>query len=152
MERGLSRGTVMASARGLAVEGDKGRRVRPKLARPAHEAARKQLWIDAVHKDVQPARPGNAVVIGQKAAQKRQMVLAPGGNIVEIVAGGDGGTDGEKQHLCQRMSDPPRLARVVDLRKMVQKAAKARFRAEIVHLAGSRIRKPDGITQHAIVK
>ena len=80
------------------------------------------------------------------------MVLAPDGNIVEIVAGSDGGADHEEKHLCQRMSDPPRLARVIDLRKMVQQAAKAGFRAEIVHLVGSRIRKPDGITQHAIVK
>ena len=76
----------------------------------------------------------------------------PGGNIVEVVAGGDGGADDEKQHLSQRMGDPPSLARVLNLRKMIQKATNPQFRAEIVHFEGSRIRKPDGITQHAIVK
>jgi len=49
-------------------------------------------------------------------------------------------------------SPPPRLARVIDIRKMLQQTAKAGFRAEIVHLKGSRIGKPDGIAQHAIVK
>ena len=80
------------------------------------------------------------------------MVFTPGGDVVEVVARCDTGADDEKEHFRQRMGDPPGLARVVHRRKMVQKAAKARFRAEIVHLEGSRIRKPDGITHHAIVK
>ncbi len=137
VKRRLARGAVMAPARGLAVEGDQGGRVRPKLARPAHEASRKQPGIHAVHRDVQPPRPWNAVVAGQKAAQEWQMVLAPGGDIVEIIVGSDGCASDQKQHLGQRMGDPPCLARVFDLRKMVQQAAKARFRAEIVHREGS---------------
>ena len=80
--------------------------------------------------DVQPARARNAVMIGQKTAQERQMVFAPFGDVVEIVARGDAGADDEKQHLRQRMSDPPSLARVLYCRKMVQKTAKARFRPE----------------------
>ena len=77
------------------------------------------------------------MMIGQKTAQERQMVLAPFGDVVEIVARGNAGADDEKQHLLQRMSDPPSFARVLYCRKMVQKTAKARFRPEAVHLRGS---------------
>ena len=104
----------MAAARGLAVDGDEFRSVAPQFACPGHEAIREEVRIDAVQKDIEPAGAGHAMVIGQEAPQEVQMRLAPCGDIVEVVTGGDAGADDKKQHLGQRMRHAPWLARVFD--------------------------------------
>jgi hypothetical protein len=53
-------------------------------------------------------------------AQEVQMRLAPGGDVVVVVAVGDGGADHEQQDLGQRMTDAAHVARVVDRRKVLQ--------------------------------
>ena len=58
----LSCGAIMAAARGLAVDGDEIRPVRPCLAHPGGEGGRKQRRIDPVHQQRQPAAAGNAVM------------------------------------------------------------------------------------------
>ncbi len=153
MERGLSRGAVMAAARGLAIERDEARSVRAKVARPVHEAVREQVRIDAVHKDVQPARAGNAMMIGQKTAQKRQMVLAPFGDVVEIVARCNAGADDKKKH-SQAADGPPRQAsRGSSIPEKWSKRLRRRGLGPKSSISKApQIRKPDEITQHAMVK
>ena len=56
----------------------------------------------------------------QKAAQKVEMRLAPGGDVVEIVARGDRRADNQQQHFPQGMRHAPLFARILDDRKMIQ--------------------------------
>src|SRR3954451_11278937 len=69
MERLLAGAPVMAAPRGLTIDGDQLGRVRPSLVHPTHEAGREHLRIHAVHQSAQPIRAGDAVKIGQEAAQ-----------------------------------------------------------------------------------
>jgi hypothetical protein len=110
----------VAAPRGLAVERDEGRRVVAHRASPIHETGREEFGVDAVHQDVEPATARHAVVEGQKAAQKFKMHLAPGGDVIEIVAGRDRPADHQQQHFAQRMRHPPLLARILNDRKMIQ--------------------------------
>src|SRR5438093_1496751 len=76
---------------------------------------------------LQPAPAGNAVMKRQVAAQKRQMLAAPQGHAVEVVAIGHRGANDEQQDLRQRVGDAPRLARIVNDRKAVKQRPKTRF-------------------------
>ena len=133
MQRRLAGGTVMAAARGFAVDGDEFGGIAAQLARPGHEAVGEQVGVDAVQKDIEPAGARHPVVIGQKAPQEGEMGPAPGGDIVEVVAGGDAGADDEKQDLRQRMRHPPLFAPVFDDRKMIQQTAQAGLVVEVFH-------------------
>ena len=90
----------------------------------------------------------------QVAAQKRQMLAAPQGNGVEVVAIGHRGANDEQQDLRQRVGDAPRLARIVNDRKVVKQRPKTRFFRKSIkdkaHGGGSRIAPPKGITLMAI--
>ena len=50
---------------------------------------------------------------------------APGGDVVEVVAGRDRGAHHQQQHLAQRIHHPPGLARVLKLGKVLQKQRQA---------------------------
>ncbi len=52
---------------------------------------------------------------------------APGGDVLVLVAIGDGAADHEKQHLRLRMQDAPHVARVFDLGEMVEQRREARL-------------------------
>ena len=52
--------------------------------------------------------------------QEREVVLAPGDDVVEIVAGGNCGTYYQQQDLPERIEDPQGLPPVVELRDMRQ--------------------------------
>src|SRR3546814_7693344 len=82
----------------------------------------------------QPAPTRHAVVIGQKAPQEREMRLAPGGDVIVVVAVGDRAADRQQQHLRQRMRHTPRIARVLDLRKMLQKRRSEEHTSELQSL------------------
>jgi len=56
----------------------------------------------------QPAAGGNAVVVGQEATQKGKVVLAPIGDVFEIIVGRDRTANQQKQHVRQRIGNPPR--------------------------------------------
>src|SRR3546814_10337033 len=58
------------------------------------------------------------------------MRLAPGGDVIVVVAVGDRAADRQQQHLRQRMRHTPRIARVLDLRKMLQKRRQPRLLRE----------------------
>jgi hypothetical protein len=51
-------------------------------------------------------------------------LLTPRGDRVVIVAVGNRAANHEQKNLRERMGDPPRLARILDYRKMIQKGAK----------------------------
>jgi hypothetical protein len=61
--------------------------------------------------------------------QKMQMMLAPGDNIVKIVAARDGGTDHKLQDLRERIDNAPRLTVIRECGKMVQQQGQTRTRA-----------------------
>jgi hypothetical protein len=81
--------------RRLAVDRDKVDRIGPPLGHPGGEAGREEFRVDPVHHDPQPVLAGHAPVIGLEAAQKGEMRLAPGGDLVVVVAARDRRTDDE---------------------------------------------------------
>jgi hypothetical protein len=117
----------MAAPRRLAIDRDEVGSIRPHLPHPRRKAGGEQPGIDPVHQQGQPAAAGNAVVIRQDLAQKRQMRLTPGGDVFVIVAVGDRPAHHQKQNLRQGVSHPPGLARVIDPREMLQQRPKAGF-------------------------
>src|SRR5271154_5844597 len=73
----------------------------------------------------QPALAGDSVVIGREFSQKVELVIAPGGDFVEIVTRGDSGAGQQQQDLGQRVDHPPRLALIIEPRKMLQQQSYA---------------------------
>ena len=69
----------------------------------------------------QPALAGNAEMEFRELPQEVQVMLTPGDDIVEIVAGGDGRAGNQQQDLLERISNAPGLTFVLELRKMLQK-------------------------------
>jgi hypothetical protein len=111
---------VMAAPRGLSVDGDELGPIRPHRCNPALEAALEQARIHPIEQNTQPALAGDAVMKRRKSAEEIQMMLAPRRDNVEIVAGRDRGADHQQQDFPQRISHPPRLALVLDFRKVLQ--------------------------------
>src|SRR5208282_665643 len=60
----------------------------------------------------------------RKSAQEVEMVLAPGGNLVKIVAGRDRRTSHQEQYLLERIHHPPGFAAIVEVGKMPKKYRK----------------------------
>jgi len=81
--------SIVAAARGLAVDGNEVWFVRPAFGNPRRKAGRKKIRIDPVHDRTQPIGAWNAMVEFGKAPQKREMGFAPIDNIVVINAAGD---------------------------------------------------------------
>ena len=121
MQRLDAPGLVVGAPCRLAVDGDEIVAPGPQRLDPVFEAAPEQDGVDAIDQAAHPALAGHAVVIGREAAQEILVLLAPGDNIIEIVAGRDGGAGQQQQHLAQRIRNPPRLAPVLEPGKMLQK-------------------------------
>jgi hypothetical protein len=51
----------------------------------------------------------------RELSQKIEMLLAPGHDVLEVIARGNGGACQKQQDLGQRMRYPPRLPLIVDL-------------------------------------
>ena len=69
-----------------------------------------------------------------EAAQERQMRLAPIDDVLVIVAARDRPAHHQEQHLAQRISDLPGLARVLDLRKVIEQQAQSSWRKRLTSL------------------
>ena len=93
----------------------------PGLAHPGGESGREQGGVDAVHQDGEPSPAGDAVLVGQVAAQEVEVGRASCGDVVAV---GDGGADHEQQELGQGVGDAAHVARVVDGGEVVQQHAK----------------------------
>src|SRR3954464_3451437 len=115
----------MGAPGGLAVDGNEIVAVWPQRGDPALEAASEQERVDAVDEGAQPARAGNAVVEGGEAAQNGEVVRAPGNDVVEVVAGGDGRAGDQEQHLVEGVEHAPRLAGIVEGGELFQEQAQA---------------------------
>jgi hypothetical protein len=61
------------------------------------------------------------------ASQEVQVGVAPRGNMVVVVAVGDGAADHQEQDLGQRVGNATDVARVVDGGEVVQQCAEAGF-------------------------
>ena len=125
---------------------------RPQRVRPGAETVGKQARIDPVQQRPQPAPARQAVMVGQKAPEKVEIVLAPLDNPVEIVAGPD-----VPQTASSRTSGRGWATRQ-DLRSssMAAKLSRSRRRrglsAKSSMTAVSRSTPPNQITQTATPK
>src|SRR5271156_134392 len=133
MQGAPSRHFVVAAARGLAIERDKARGVRPTLRDPGLETGGKQRRINAVHDHPQPVLAGNAVVEFRHGTQEFEVRLAPIGDVLVIVTVGDRAADDKQNDLMQRIHDLPGLAAVLDGRKMIEETAKAWLGQNVQH-------------------
>ena len=59
------------------------------------------------------------------AAQEVQVRLAPGGDVVVVVAVGHGAADDQEQDFSEWMGDAADIARIIDAGEMVEKDAQA---------------------------
>jgi hypothetical protein len=87
----------------------------------------------------------------RELSQKSQMMLAPGDDIVEVIAGRDRGAGHQQQDLLEGIHNAPGLAVVLELGKVLQKQTKTRTRdlsvEDRVHDgAPPRIKSAHGIT------
>src|SRR5438874_8611586 len=112
---------VMGPPRGLAVDGDEFVAVRPERRDPAVETAAEQDRVDPVDEGAHPALARDPVMEFRKAPQKAEMVFAPGDDVVEVVAGRNGGAGYQQQHLLERIHYPPGLAAIPELGELLQK-------------------------------
>src|ERR1700689_3520212 len=71
-------------------------------------------------------------IIGREFSQEIEMVMAKGGDLVEVVARCDGDAGQQQQDLGQRVDDPPRLTVVFEPGKMLQQQCYARPRHVLV--------------------
>ena len=101
--------------------------LRPALPHPGGEGGGEERGVDPVHQDGEPALAGNAVLVGQVPAEEVEMRRAPAGDVLVVVAVGDGAADDEQQDLRQRMQDPPHVARVLHLGEVIEQRREARL-------------------------
>jgi hypothetical protein len=94
---------------------------------PAKAAAKSAGLI----RDGEPALAGHAVRVRQVLAQEIEMRRAPGGDVLVVVAVGDGAADHQEQDLGQRMQDPPHVTRVLHLREVVEQRGEARLAGRV---------------------
>ena len=78
------------------------------------------------------ARSQRSQGMPREFSQEIEMVMAKGGDLVEVVARGDGGAGQQQQDLGQRVDDPPRLTVVFEPGKMLQQQCYARPRHVLV--------------------
>ena len=55
------------------------------------------------------------------------MRRAPGGDVLVVVAVGDGAADHQEQDLGERVQDPPHIARILHLRQVIEQRGEARL-------------------------
>lgn len=89
-------------------------------------AAAEQHRIDMVDQAAQPVLERNPEMELREAAQKIEVMLAPGHNVVEVVARRDGGAGHQQQDFGERTHDPGRLPIVGKFGKNARKAAARR--------------------------
>jgi hypothetical protein len=123
---------IVGTARGFAVDRDELVPVRPERRDPAVETAAEQDRVDPVDEGAHPALARDAMMELRKAPQKAEMVFAPGDDVVEVVAGRNGGASHQQQNLLERIHHPPGLAVIPELGEMLQQQGQSRPRGLLV--------------------
>jgi hypothetical protein len=136
MQWRLAGGTIMAAARGLAIDGDELGAIRPGLAYPTGEGGREQRRVNPVHQNGQPTPVWHAVSVAQLLAEERQMRGPPIGDGVVIVAVGNRGADHQQQGLAQRVENAANIERVLDAGEMLEQRGQARPAGEWLRRSG----------------
>src|SRR4051812_22300446 len=109
----------------------------PKGGNPALEAAGEQERVDAVDEGAQPALAWDAVVEGREAAQNGEVVLAPGDDVIEVVARSKGRAGDQQQHLVKGVEHAPWLAVIAKGGKLLEQQAQAVARNALVAIEGA---------------
>ena len=91
------------------------------------EGGGEERGVDPVHQDGEPALAGDAVRVGQVPAEEVEVRRAPGGDVLVVVAVGDGAADHEQEDLVEPVGDPPHVARVLDLGEVLEQGREARL-------------------------
>ena len=82
------------------------------------EAGLEPRRVERVDHVAQRVVAGDAVPVGQEAAQERQVLPAPQPRLDQVVGPGQGGGQHQEQDLRQRRKHLPGLARILQRRKM----------------------------------
>ena len=98
-----------------AINGDQVVPTGPQGLDPILKAAPEKGWVDAIDQRTQPTRAGDTEMERRKAARKRQMMLTPGSDVIEIIARRNGRAGHQQQHLRQGVGHTRGITVVVDL-------------------------------------
>lgn len=125
MQGGAALAFVAGAPRRLAVDGhDLGAGFLvgfdPQALNPGHEAVAEGLVVEGVEQIVQRIMAGNARRVGQEAAQKGQVHLAPAGDLDEAVGTAQHAAENDKHDLVQGEQNLARLPRILQPRKVVK--------------------------------
>jgi hypothetical protein len=115
--------SIVAAARGLAVDRNEIELVRPAFCDPGRKAGHEQVRIDPVHHRAQPVGAGDAMVELRKAPEKRQMRVAPVDDVVIVITVRDCPAHDQKKNFAKRIGDLPGLPRILDLRQVIEQQA-----------------------------
>jgi acetyltransferase-like isoleucine patch superfamily enzyme len=110
--------------RTLAVDGNQIVPIGPKRRNPVVETASEHDRVDAVDQCPQPAHARDIEMKRRESSQEIQMMLAPGADVVEIIARGDRGAGQKHEDVGGGIHDPPGFPVIVDLRKYFRKTTK----------------------------
>jgi hypothetical protein len=106
----------------------------------AAKASAKSAGLIRFIRMVSQRSPGDAVLVGQVPAEEVEVRSAPCGDVLVVVAVGDGAADHEQQHFRQRMQDPPNVARVFDVGEVVEQRREARLLGQAFGEGHARLR------------
>lgn len=112
--------SIMAAARGFAIDRHEIELVRPAFGDPRRKAGLEQVSVDPIHHRAQPIGTGNSVVELGKATQERQMRLSSINDVFIVIAAGDRSAHHQEQNLAQRVGDFSGLPCIIDLRKVIE--------------------------------
>ena len=119
---------IMGATCRFAVDGDEIMPIWPQRCHPTCKAAPEQGRTDPIDEATQPALARNTMMEVGEMPQKVEVFLAPGDNIVEVIAPCDRGARHQQQDLTQGIGDTPGLAVVLEFGKMAQKQGQPRPR------------------------
>jgi len=112
MQRPGSGRRISAAAQCLAVQRDQVGCIGTQRRRPGDEAVLEESRVDSVQDDAQPVLLRDAEEVFGVPPQEIQVVVAPGRDLVIVVAGGDRRAGDEEQNLAQRILHLRRLPRI----------------------------------------
>jgi hypothetical protein len=120
VQRAVPAATIVATPRGLAIDGDQRRGIGAQRQGPVGEARLKQCRVDAVHHRPQPVGAWRAEMKLAETPQKSYMRHAPRRDLVVVLTVGDGRSHDHEQDFIERVAHFLWYARVLDRPKVIQ--------------------------------